>query len=108
MQNRHFIAAGLGSALALFAFAGLKVSAAPAFSAAAMSASSASAPASQISNYGLKSDRSALLRAPTGHQNVAGVPGAIVVIPELPDGCEPVISSIGNSPLAQVARSCLS
>ena len=29
MQNRQFIAAGLGSALAMIAFAGLKVSATP-------------------------------------------------------------------------------
>jgi hypothetical protein len=107
MQNRHFIAAGLGSALAMIAFAGLKVSATP-VSAAAVSTFSVSEQASQSSNRAAKGDRSPLLRTLTSDHSVTSVARDIVVLPELPDGCEAVISSIGNSPLAQVAGSCVS
>ncbi|MGE0037267.1 MAG: hypothetical protein AB7S93_16740 [Xanthobacteraceae bacterium] len=105
MQNRQIIAAGLGSALALIVCAGLKVSATPVTSAAAMSTFSASEATSQSSNRALKGDRSPLVQAPVA---VSSVPRDIVVIPKLLDGCEAVISSIGNSPLAQVAGSCVS
>jgi hypothetical protein len=108
MQNRQFIAAGLGSALAMIALAGLKVSATPLLSAAAMPAFSTSEPALQRASRELKGDRSPLVRAPASDQSVTSVPRDVVVIPELLDGCEPVISSIGNSPLAQVAGSCVS
>ena len=106
MQNRHFIAAGLGSALAMLAFAGLKVSATPV--SPAMTEFSVSAPASQISNRALKGDRSPIARTVATEDSVTSVPRDIVVLPELLDGCEPVISSIVNSPLAQVAGSCVS
>jgi hypothetical protein len=108
MQNRQIIAAGLGSALALIVCAGLKVSAAPATSAAAVSAFSASEPAPQSSNRALKGDRSPLVRAPASDQSMTRVPRDIVAVPELLDGCEAVVSSIDNSPLAQVAGSCVS
>jgi hypothetical protein len=107
MKNRHFIAAGLGSALALIVCAGLKVSATPVTSAAA-AAFSASDSAPQSSNRALKADRSPLVWVPVTDRGVTSVPRDIVVIPELLDGCEAVISSIGNSPLAQVAGSCVS
>jgi hypothetical protein len=108
MQNRQIIAAGLGSALALIVCAGLKVSATPVTSAAAMSAFSASESVPQRSNRVLKGDRSPLVQAPVSDRSITSVPRDIVVIPELLDGCEAVISSIGNSPLAQVAGSCVS
>jgi hypothetical protein len=101
MSKHSFIAAGLGLALALFASAGLKISAAPALSVSV----SASESALQGTNRMRKSDRLPLMRSPGSHQNDLR---DTVVIPELLDGCEPVISSIVDSPLARVAGSCLS
>ncbi len=106
MRIHSFIAAGVGSALAMVALAGLKIPATPAFSAPATSAQSASEPAFQIVNRTLKGDRS--LGASISDRGATSVPGDIVIVPELLDGCEPVISSIGNSPLARIAGSCLS
>jgi len=101
MRYHSFIGAGLGLALAMVILAlGLKISATPAWS--------ASDPALQSINRALKGDRSRLLPARTGDRSATSFRGDIVVVPELLDGCEPVISSIGNSLLARVAGSCLS
>jgi hypothetical protein len=105
MQNRHFIAAGFGSALAMLAFAGLNVSTTPA---AAISTFSSIDQASQKSNRALKGDRSPLLRTLTTGHGMTSVARDIVIVPELPDGCEAIVSSIGNSPLTQIAGSCVS
>ena len=100
MRN-HFIAASLGLALVVAVLAvGLKIAATPAWS--------ANDPALQSINRTLKGDRSPLLPARTGDRSVPSFPGDTVTVPELLDGCEPVISSIGDSPLARVAGSCLS
>jgi hypothetical protein len=101
MKNHSFIAAGLGLALMMALLTiGLKISATPAWS--------ASDPAPQSINRTLKGDRSPLLSGRTGDRSATGFPGDIVVVPELLDGCEPVISSIVDSPLARVAGSCQS
>jgi hypothetical protein len=101
MQNHSFIAASLGLALTIAVLAvGMKILATPAWS--------ASDPALQSVNRTLKGDRSPLLPAWTGNRSATSFPGDAVVVPELLDGCEPVISSIGDSPLARVAGSCQS
>jgi hypothetical protein len=99
MRNHFFIAAGLGLALTMAVVAvGVKISA----------AWSAGDPALQSTNRTLKGDRSPLLSAQTSYRSATSILGNDVVVPELLDGCEPSISSIGNSPLARVAGSCLS
>ena len=55
-----------------------------------------------------KGDRLPLISSTTSEQIEIVVPRAIVAAPELLEGCEPVISSIVNSPLTRVAGSCLS
>ena len=103
MSTHTFLAAGFGLALALFASAGLKISAAPALSAS--TTLTAVEPAVQSTNRMRKGDRLPPLRSSTIDQNDLR---DTVVIPELLDGCEPVVSSIVNSPLARVAGRCLS
>lgn len=94
MRYHPFIAAGLGLALTMAILADeLKISATPAWS--------ASDPALQSISRTLKGDRSPLLPARTGDRIATSFPGDTVVVPELLDGCEPVISSIGDSPLAR-------
>ena len=89
MRNHFLIAAGLGLALTIAVLAvGLKISATPAWS--------ASDPALQSVNRTLKGDRSPLMPALTGDRTATSFPGDTVVVPELLDGCEPVISSIGR------------
>jgi hypothetical protein len=101
MQNHSFIVAGLGLALTMAALVvGLKIAAPPAWSASDM--------ALQSIDRTLKGDRSPLLPARTAVRTVISAPDDAVVVPELLDGCEPVISSIGDSPLARVAGSCQS
>ena len=104
MRN-HSLMAGLGLGLMMAALGvGLNVSATPAWSASDRTASD---PAPQTITRTLKGDRSPLAAVPTGDRSAASAPAATVV-PELPDGCEPVISSIGDSPLARMAGRCLS
>jgi hypothetical protein len=101
MRNHSFIAAGLGLAVTMAVLAvGLKISATPTWS--------ATDPAQQSINRSLKGDRSPLLPARTTNQTATSFPGDTIVVPELLDGCEPVISSIGESLLARVAGSCQS
>src|SRR4051812_42913214 len=101
MRNYSFIAAGLGLAVTMAMLAvGLKIAATPAWSADNM--------ALQSINRTLKGDRSPLMPAARGDRTVTSFPGDTVVVPELLEGCEPVISSIGDSPLARVAGSCQS
>jgi hypothetical protein len=99
MHNHSFIAAGLGLALTMAVLAvGLKISTTPAWSASDI--------AQQSINRSLKGDRSAPLTA--RREGGIGLPGAAIIAPELLDGCESVISSIGDLPLSRVAGSCLS
>lgn len=100
MSNHSFMAAGLGLALAMAAFAvGLKISATPAWS---------SGPALQSVDRTLKGDWSPVITVITGPAIERSFPTDTADVPELLDGCEPMISSIGNSPLARVAGSCQS
>ena len=63
-------------------------------------------------NRTLKSDRMPL--ASTKSRNAVNgpfeikAPQAPAAMPELLDGCEPVISSIGQTPLAKIAGRCVS
>ena len=99
MHNHSFIAAGLGSALVMAVLAvGLKISTTPAWPANDI--------AQQSINRSLKGDRSAPLTA--RRDGGIGLPAVTVAVPELLDGCESVISSIGDLPLSRVAGSCLS
>jgi hypothetical protein len=85
--------------MAVFAV-GLKISATPAWP--------ASDPALQSINRTLKGDRSPLMPAQTGNHSAISFQSDTVIAPELLDGCEPVVSAIGASPLAKVAGSCQS
>jgi hypothetical protein len=61
-------------------------------------------------NRTLKSDRLPLV-APKSRNAVNGPLEQVTPPapkPKLPDGCEPVVSSIGQSPLAQIAGRCVS
>jgi len=99
MRNHSFIAAGLGLAIAMAMLAvGLKIAATPAWSASDVALKSI--------NRTLKGDRPPLMPARTGDRTATSFPGDTVLVPELLDGCESVISSIGDSPLARVAGSC--
>ena len=107
MRIHSFIAAGLGVAFALFASAGLKISAAPTVAASTILAVSAGDAGLQSTNRMLKADRLPV-RPATGDRSAVGVTNDIAVSPELLDGCEPIISSIVDSPLARIAGSCVS
>ena len=106
MRN-SFIAAGLGVAFALLASAGLKISGAATLAASTTLGVSAGDAGLQSTNRTLKADRLPLMQ-PTSDRSAVSVSTDIAVGPELLDGCEPIISSIVNSPLARVAGSCLS
>jgi hypothetical protein len=92
---------GAAFALASF-FIGLEVSA----TTAAPSADRAGATV----NRTLKGDRMPLI--PAKSRNAVNGPFELkappAAKPELPEGCEPVVSSIGRSPLAQIPGRCLS
>jgi hypothetical protein len=97
MRITSFLTAGLGVAVSIAVLAiGLKITT-PAWSAAE--------PPQQTSNRALKGDRSQLTPSQTRTARevlVSKDPVAAV----LPDGCESLISSIGEPSLAQVARTC--
>ena len=63
-------------------------------------------------NRALKSDRMQIV--PSKSRNAVNgpfeikAPQAPAALPELLDGCEPVISSIGQTPLAKIAGRCVS
>lgn len=99
MKNYSFIAASLGLALTMAVLSvGLKISTMPAWSASDV--------AQQSINRTQKGDRSSL--SPARVNGGISFPGSTVVVPELLDGCEAVISSIGALPLSRVAGSCVS
>ena len=101
MQRHSFLAAGLGFALAIAVLVvGLKVSATPAWSASNLAVKSI--------DRTLKGDRSTLMPARTGTRSAISSQRDTVIVPELLDGCEPVVSSIVDYPLARVAGSCQS
>jgi hypothetical protein len=92
-----------GAAFALAAFfVGLEVSATTA-------APSVDRAATAV-NRTLKGDRLPLI--PAWSRNAVNGPLELkappAAKPELPEGCEPMISSIGRSPLAQIPGRCLS
>jgi hypothetical protein len=66
--------------------------------------------AAPVFNRTLKGDRLPLV--PVKSRNAVNGPFEIkappAVKPELLDGCEPVVSSIGQTPLARIAGRCLS
>ena len=101
MRNHSFIVPGLGLALMMATLViGLKISTSPALS--------ASAPALHSVDRTMKGDRTPLLPVRTGDLNANSFPGSTVVVPELLDGCEAVVSSIGDTPLSRIAGSCVS
>jgi hypothetical protein len=63
-------------------------------------------------NRALKSDRMQIV--PSKSRNAVNgpfeikAPQAPAAMPELLDGCEPVVSSIGQTPLAKIAGRCVS
>ena len=102
-RHSQYIVGCCGVALAMASFfIGLEVSATTAAPSADLTA--------PMINRTLKGDRMPLI--PGKSRNAVNGPFEIkappVVTPELLDGCEPVVSSIGRSPLARVAGRCLS
>jgi|SRR5262245_4839798 len=68
--------------------------------------------AAPVFNRTLKGDRLPLTTPAAKSRNAVNGPVEIkaprIVKPELLDGCEPVVSAIGQSPLARVAGRCVS
>jgi hypothetical protein len=100
--SRHIIS-GLGATLALGCLlVGLEVSATTAWSGAE--------PARHLVNRTLKADRLPLVPV-KARKNAVNGPLEIRVprLPAaLPDGCEPIVSAIAQSPLSQVPGRCVS
>ena len=98
MRDNCVLPVGLGCALIIAILAiGLKISATPAWSAAD--------PAQQTVNRMLKGDRLPPISVRMGSLEINGHVEPVAV-PRLMEGCEAVVSSIGEPPLAQVAGSC--
>ena len=117
MQRRfQYLVGGCGAAFALavgYFVLGVDVS--------TTTAATGADPGLQTVNRALKSDRLPMkpaFRLPTipasksrrnaGNEFDLEAPNAPFGKPELLDGCEPLVSPIGQSPLAQVAGRCLS
>ncbi len=101
-HSRLFVG-GCGAAFAIMAFViGLEVSATTAAPGADL--------ANQTVNRVLKSDR--LPQVQKSRRNAVNGPVELLPVPaaqpELPDGCEPLVSPITQSPLAQVPGRCVS
>jgi hypothetical protein len=105
LRHSRYLVACCGAALALAAFAiGLEVS----------STTAAPSPNRNAASFNrtLKGDR--LPAAPVTTRNAINgpvgttTPPAAISRPELPDGCEPVVSAIGQPPLARVPGRCIS
>jgi hypothetical protein len=65
--------------------------------------------AAPVINRTLKGDRMPLIPAKSRNAvNGPEIKAPRLVKPELLDGCEPVVSAIGQSPLARVAGRCVS
>ena len=103
-HSRFFIGCG-GAILAIASFlVGLEVS--------ATTAAPSIEKAAPVVNRTLKSDRLPLVSS--SNRNAVNGPVEIktrpvpAAKPKLLDGCEPVVSAIGQSPLAQIAGRCVS
>src|SRR5262245_59769301 len=103
-HSRYLVACcGVASALAAFAV-GLEASSTTAAASAELNAAGF--------DRTLKGDR--LPTAPAATRNAVNgpvgttAPSASPPRPELPDGCEPVVSAIGQPPLARVPGRCIS
>ena len=99
----HFTIACGAFALAMASFVvGLEIS--------STTAARPQATSSQMVNRALKGDRLSFTPAATG--NAVNEPTQIKApparAPQLLEGCEPVVSAIGQSPLARVAGRCIS
>jgi hypothetical protein len=103
-RHSRFLVGCCGAAFAVASFMiGLEVS--------STTAAPSAGTATQV-NRALKSDRLPLItvksrNAVNGPVEIKAPP-APVSRPELLDGCEPVISAIGQSPLAQIPGRCVS
>ena len=101
MRRHSLIVGGCGAAFAIASFfIGLEVSAttaAPSFERS-----------QPVVNRTLKGDR--LPMTPAKSRNAVNGPFEIKAppAPKLLDGCEPMVSAIGQSPLAQIAGRCVS
>jgi hypothetical protein len=108
LRHSRLLVGCLGAALALGSFIiGLEVSA----TSAALSIETTAETTAPAVNRALKGDRLPLVHR--GNRNTMNGPLEIKAPPapakpKLLDGCEPVVSSIGQSPLAQVPGRCLS
>jgi hypothetical protein len=105
LRHSGFLVGCCGAVFAIAAFfIGLEVS-----STATTAAPSVEQSATTV-NRTLKGDRMPLI--PSTSRNAVNGPFEIkappAAMPELLDGCEPVISSIGQTPLAKVAGRCVS
>ena len=101
LRHSRFLVGCCGAAFAVASFLiGLKVSATTAAPAIDRSA--------PMVNRVLKGDRMPLI--PAKSRNAVNGPFEMKAPPkpQLLDGCEPVISSIGQTPLAQIAGRCVS
>jgi hypothetical protein len=100
MSYTRFVVGGLGVAVITAALV-----AGPEISATAWSAPN---PVQQDLDRSLKGDRSPLIGL--NNRGVAKRPLELRILskPVLLEGCEPVVSSIGHTPLANVAGRCLS
>ena len=104
-HHSRLLVGGCGAAFAIVSFViGLEVS--------ATTAAPGAEPARQIINRTLKSDR--LPQVQKSRRNAVNGPFELPAPPvpasqpELPDGCEPLVSPIAQSPLSQVPGRCLS
>jgi hypothetical protein len=105
LRHSRYLVACCGAVCALAAFAiGLEVS--------STTAAPSTGQNSAIFNRTLKGDRLPLSPATTRNAVNRPVgtttPPAAASRPELPDGCEPVVSAIGQPPLARVPGRCIS
>ncbi len=105
-RNSQYVISGLGALVALgFFVIGLEVS--------ATTASPGPKQAPQMVDRALKGDRLPLVPEKARKNAVNGpieilAPRAPAANQELPDGCEPIVSSIAQSPLSQVPGRCVS
>jgi hypothetical protein len=103
--STSFVAAGLGTALAIVVcVVGIKLSVTSAWPAD----DATPRHGTQTANRALKGDRYPLLHE---RKDTLARPRALelpITAEKLPEGCEPVVSPVGASPLARIPRICLS
>jgi hypothetical protein len=104
-RHSRLLVGSCGAAFAIASFViGLEIS--------ATTAAPGAEPAQQSINRTLKSDR--LPQVQKSRRNAVNGPFELQAppvpasLPELPDGCEPLVSPITQSPLAQVPGRCVS